>query len=55
MKTQAQRLTADKREIEDFPKLPYFDWTQYKSTTSFMLETIAKMALRLNAVIEEQR
>jgi hypothetical protein len=37
-------ITADKREIKDFPKLSYFDWTQYKSATSFIRKPLSAIA-----------
>jgi hypothetical protein len=38
---QQLHLTAGKKGIKDFPKLPYFDWTQYKLATSFIHKTLA--------------
>jgi len=35
-----RRLTADKREIEDFPKLP--------TATSFIRKTLGVIAVKLN-------
>jgi len=39
------RITADKREIKDFPKLPFFDFAQYRSATSFIRKTLYEMGV----------
>jgi hypothetical protein len=36
-------ITADKRLRYASPKLPYFDWTQYKSATSFIRKPLSAM------------